>query len=89
MDHAIRRFFIATCLMALPCVLISQSQAQTSRECSTIRADEHELEYTSAALAKCASTYDPSDSCDSKFNNVKNAHDDLEDAVSDADDDCE
>ena len=89
MNH-VNGTLIAIALLMLPCLLISQSsQAQTSRKCSALRTDERELQYASAALAKCASVYDPSDSCDTEFNDVRDAHDALEDAVSDANDDCE
>lgn len=80
---------MAIIFVLLPCIFISQSDAQTSRKCLAIRSAEHELEYASLALAKCASTYDPSDSCDSDFNDVRDAHDTLEDKISDADSDCE
>ena len=75
--------------IVLPCIFVSQSHAQTSRKCSAIRESEQELSDASRALAKCASVYDPADSCDSQFNEVKDAHDALDDAISDADDDCE
>jgi hypothetical protein len=88
MNHLNRKLIAAT-LMVFACVLISQSQAQTSRKCNSIREDERELEDASIALAKCASVYDPSEDCNSQFNDVKDAHDALEDAISDANGDCE
>jgi hypothetical protein len=87
--NLLSRSLFAISFIALPCILVSQSHAQTSRKCSAIREGEQELEDASRALAKCASIYDPTDSCDGQFNEVKDAHDALDDAISDADDDCE
>ncbi|GLQ96143.1 hypothetical protein GCM10007863_05610 [Dyella mobilis] len=84
-----QRPIVVLLLILLPCTLITQSQAHVSRKCAAIQDAEQELRGAAMELVRCASTYDPSDSCDSNFNNVKDAHDDLEQVMSNAEGDCE
>jgi hypothetical protein len=60
-----------------------------SHKCQAICDAENQLQSEAESLSSCAAQHDPSDSCDSKFNDVRDAHDALEEARSDAGGDCE
>lgn len=68
---------------------IRSSCSSNSHKCQTVCNAANELESSSQDLAQCASQHDYSDSCDSQFSAVRDAHDDLETAVADADGDCD
>lgn len=60
-----------------------------SQKCQAICEAADQLKNASEDLARCAGNHDYNDSCDSKFREVRDAHDDLENAVSEASGDCE
>jgi hypothetical protein len=82
---------IATVQNAKPIVLTHLRQICTSNshKCQAICNAGNQLESASNDLATCAGNHDYGDSCDSQFNDVRDAHDELESAISDAEGDCE
>jgi len=59
-----------------------------SDKCQAICEAASQLKNASDDLSRCAANVDYNDSCDSKFRQVRDAHDELESAVSDAAGDC-
>lgn len=68
---------------------IRSSCSSNSHKCQAVCNAANELESSSRDLAQCASQHDYNDSCDRQFSDVRDAHDELETAVSDADGDCD
>lgn len=60
-----------------------------SHKCQAVCDASNRLDSASSDLAVCASRHDYSDSCDMQFNDVRDAHDALESAVSEASGDCD
>lgn len=60
-----------------------------SHKCKAVCEAANQLKDASEDLATCAGRHDYNDDCGSQFNSVRDAHDELESAVSDADGDCE
>lgn len=81
--------FVLVVATILACCALTQSRAQTSRTCTRVYELKKELADSSRLLYLCANTSDLSDDCSSEFANVKSDAEDLEDAVGDANDDCE
>jgi len=69
--------------------MLSHSCDSHSQKCHAICEAADQLKSASEDLATCAGQHDYSDSCDMQFNDVSDAHDSLESAISDADGDCE
>lgn len=65
------------------------SCSSNSHKCEAVCEAASQLESTSRDLARCASAHDYTDSCDRQFRDVRDAHDDLENAVSEASGDCD
>jgi hypothetical protein len=63
--------------------------SSNSRKCQAVCDAGNELKDASSDLMRCAGAGDYNDSCDRQFRDVRDAHDNLESAVSDAGGDCE
>lgn len=70
-------------------MLSAQRHHPTSQKCQAVADAYDELLDATSNLANCARARDYGDSCDTQFRDVRDAHDNLESAVSDADGDCE
>lgn len=62
--------------------------SSNSDKCRAVCEANNNLKSAADDLSRCAAQHDYSDSCDSQFTDARDAHDELESAVSDADDDC-
>ncbi|HEV2680869.1 MAG TPA: hypothetical protein VGV14_10255 [Rhodanobacter sp.] len=63
--------------------------SSNSHKCQAVCDAGERLRSASEDLATCAASHDYNDSCDSQFNDVRDAHDGLESAVTDSASDCE
>ena len=60
-----------------------------SHKCHSICEASNQLKNAADDLARCASANDYNDSCDRQFRDVRDAHDELENTISDSDGDCD
>lgn len=65
------------------------SCSSNSHKCEALCEATNQLESTSRDLVRCAAEHDYTDSCDKQFRDVRDAHDELENAVSEASGDCD
>ena len=84
-----KRTALAIAAGVLVCCMLTQSHAQTSRTCRHVLDLKSELAESARQLYACANNGDLSDDCSSEYAAVKSDAEDLEDAVSDANSDCE
>lgn len=70
-------------------LLQSRSCASNSHKCQAVCEANNLLREAADDLKRCAESQDFNDSCDRQFNGVRDAHDDLETSISDADGDCD
>lgn len=80
---------LAVAAVVLTCCMLTQSHAQTSRTCRRVYDLKKELADSTRQLYLCAQSTDLSDDCSTEFEAVKSDAEDLEDAVGDANGDCE
>jgi hypothetical protein len=80
---------LAMAIGVLACCMLTQSHAQTSKTCRHILVLKKELADSAENLYQCADSKDLSDDCSSEFSTVRSDAEDLEDAVSEANGDCE
>lgn len=69
--------------------MLANQCTDRSQKCRAVCEATDQLKSASDDLATCAARHDYSESCDMQFNDVRDAHDDLENAITDADGDCE
>lgn len=69
--------------------LSRRSCSSNSHKCQALCDAAEHLRIAADDLSACAAKHDSSDSCDSLFNEARDAHDELEDAVSASDGDCD
>lgn len=69
--------------------VMRSSCSSNSHKCQSACEATNQLDSAARDLAQCASRHDYSESCDAQFNEVRDAHDDLENAVAATDGDCE
>lgn len=69
--------------------LLHSSCSSNSQKCQSVCDAAEQLESAAKDLAHCAANHDFSDDCDMKFRDTRDAHDEYENAVSEAAGDCE